>query len=1027
MESLQQLCFGPFRFDPVNQCLWQGEQVIDLAPKAFAVLSYLLTHPGRLVTKEELLQAVWPDVFVTDAVLKVRVREVRKALSEQAQAPQFIETLHRRGYRFMAKVTPVLDAADEGKVAPQQPPSANALVGRDSVVAQLHEHLQRARQGTRQIVFVTGEAGMGKTAVVDAFLEQANSQSQVLMASGQCVEHYGTGEAYLPMLQALSRLSRQAGAEKLPELLRQYAPTWLAQLPWLIEDAEHAPLQHEILGSNRTRMMREMGELCGVLARELTLVLVLEDLHWSDYATLDLLSWLARQREPARLLVLGTYRPVELILHDHPLKAVKQELQLHRQCNELALDFLNNAEVAEFLHRIFPAHAFPDQLAHVIHRRTDGNPLFLVNVVDYLRSQGMLAEHTDGARLTVELAEVQAALPQSLQLMIDKQLDRLTVEQQHVLAGASIAGAEFTVAAVAAGIAQDIVGVEECCEEWAQTQQFFRPLGAEELPDGTVTERYAFIHTLYQDVLCRRLPATRRTQLQRAIGLQKEAAYTGRTTEIAAELALHFEQGGELQRAVDYLRQAASNARYRYANRAALSYLTRALQLLEKLSVEEQTPLRLQLLEDCGHIRRSMADMLGAAEDFSKLLTYAQEWGLVDWEIAASLHLATVMSWIDRERCLTVVSEIHNRCDSMENSLTKAYARGWCGYWNLLWRHWDEPDAEACAAAVAAARRAGQREQLSPLLGRYSFFQSLRSDYRAAGETAAEGLQLALETGDASEYLLTLFFRAWALLHKGEWDTLYQLLHDDGLRMAEKNEHHLWILLFQLQLAGLAEEAFSFEIARELSERAVVQATRSDLPYGRLLGSIRMGFAQLGSGQLQPAYDCFRTSAEWLARERVLMDWILKIPLHLGLSRYWLASGDYRQASEEAATVCSLAAVPGERSYMALGHNTLAEIAVAEHDQQQAQNELKRAMAVLEGAEVPLAQWRVYATAAELADSLGNHAEAEQYWTRSATILNRLAARLESTPELRRTFLNAAPVRAILSHVPAADSFHRPS
>ncbi len=877
MESVQQLCFGPFRFDPVNQCLWRGEQRIDLAPKPFAVLSYLVTHPGRLVSKEELLQMVWPDVCVTDAVLKVRVREVRKALGEHAQAPNFIETLHRRGYRFIAKVTPVLDAAEVATLPPQQLGRANVLVGRDRVVAQLHQHLQQARQGTRQIVFVTGEAGMGKTAIVDTFLAQAGSQPRVLTASGQCVEHYGTGEAYLPVLQALSRLCRQAGAEELPALLRQYAPTWLAQLPWLIEDAEQAPLQHEILGTTHSRMMREMGELCGALARQVPLVLVLEDLHWSDYATLDLLSWLARQREPARLLVLGSYRPVELILRNHPLKTVKQELELHGQCTELALDFLTGVEVAEFLQRRFPDHVFPAQLAHVIYRRTDGNPLFLMNVVEYLRSRGMLAQHAGGWRLTVELAEVQEALPESLQLMIDKQLDRLDVEQQQVLAGASIAGADFTMAAVAAGLAQDMARVEECCEKLAQTRQFVRPLGAVELPDGTVTERYAFVHTLYQDVLYRRLPATQRTRLHRAIGIQKEAAHAGQSTAIAAELALHFEQGREFLRAIDYLRQAASNARYRYANRAALSYLTQALQLLDRLAAEEQKPLRLQLLQECGHVRRSMGDMSGAAQDYSQLIARAREQGLVDWEVAASLHLATVLSWIDRERCLTAVTEVNSRCASMEDSLPRTYARGWCGYWNLLWRQWGEQDAGACAAAVAAARRAGQREQLGPLLGRYCFFQSLRSDYRAASETAAEGLQLALEAGSASEYLLTLFFRAWALLHKGEWDTLYQLLHDDGLRMAERNEHHLWSLLFQLQLAWLAEQAFSFATARELSERALDQARQSGLPlpYGRLLGSIRLGFAQLGLGQLQPAFDCFRSGVDWLARERVLMDWIL--------------------------------------------------------------------------------------------------------------------------------------------------------
>jgi predicted ATPase len=189
------------------------------------------------------------------------------------------------------------------------------------------------------------------------------------------------------VLDAFGRLCRESGGERLVRLLEQYAPTWLSQLPALVSPEERERLRHETLGATPERMLREMAEMIEALTVEAPLVLVLEDLHWSDYATLDLLGALARRRETARLLVIGTYRPVDIIVSAHPLKGLKQELQGHGQCEEIALDSLTPPEVAAYLVGRFPKSA---PLVSVIHRRTDGNPLFLINFVEYFLAQGLL-------------------------------------------------------------------------------------------------------------------------------------------------------------------------------------------------------------------------------------------------------------------------------------------------------------------------------------------------------------------------------------------------------------------------------------------------------------------------------------------------------------------------------------------------------------------------------------------------------------------------------------------------------------
>src|SRR4029434_4355162 len=132
------------------------------------------------------------------------------------------------------------------------------------------------------------------------------------MARGQCSEHYGEGEPYLPLLEALGHLSRQPEGRALLAVLRQWAPLWLTQLPGLVSETELERLQRQLQGTTRARMLRELTEALEVFTTDTPLVLVLEDLHWSDHATVDVLAYMAQRHMPARLLVLGTYRPVEV-------------------------------------------------------------------------------------------------------------------------------------------------------------------------------------------------------------------------------------------------------------------------------------------------------------------------------------------------------------------------------------------------------------------------------------------------------------------------------------------------------------------------------------------------------------------------------------------------------------------------------------------------------------------------------------------------------------------------------------------
>ena len=205
------------------------------------------------------------------------------------------------------------------------------------------------QQGEQQIIFVSGEAGIGKTTLAECFLAHAKVGGTVRIGRGNCVEQAGQGEAYLPVLQALQQLCSAPDGEQVVAILRRYAPLWLLQLSGVIEADEQERLQRQVHGSSPQRMVRELAHALKELTAESPVILFFDDLQWSDAATLDFLAYLAQAREPTRLMVIGTYRPAETILSGSPLRGVVQGLNGRRQAQELALELLTQAEVEAYL------------------------------------------------------------------------------------------------------------------------------------------------------------------------------------------------------------------------------------------------------------------------------------------------------------------------------------------------------------------------------------------------------------------------------------------------------------------------------------------------------------------------------------------------------------------------------------------------------------------------------------------------------------------------------------------------------
>ncbi|PON13651.1 hypothetical protein C2W62_33230 [Candidatus Entotheonella serta] len=376
-RSPRWLHFGPFRLDLQRCALWCDDERLSLRPQTATVLQYLAERPDQVISTEELLAQNWLDTHVSNTVLRVCIREIRHVLEDKANDPQYVQTVRGQGYRFCGHVETIIPSTtnDPTMATPSE------LIGREQLLSQCYNAFQRALSGQRQVLFFSGEAGMGKTTVINAFLTGLEGTSRLCIAQGQCVELTGQVEAYMPMLAALSQLGLGADRERLISALYQAAPTWLTHLPMLVPNADREVLQRQVQGSTRARMIRELVDAFDVFTAERPLVLVLEDLHWSDPSTIDLLAVLAHRRTPAHLLVLGSFRPLELQVQGHPLGRLLQMLEENDHRHELTLPPLNHAAVQAYVKTRLQAPAAFD-VTNLLYERSAGNTLLLARLLD---------------------------------------------------------------------------------------------------------------------------------------------------------------------------------------------------------------------------------------------------------------------------------------------------------------------------------------------------------------------------------------------------------------------------------------------------------------------------------------------------------------------------------------------------------------------------------------------------------------------------------------------------------------------
>ena len=312
----------------------------------------------------------------------------------------------------------VLDLAGDARDAQlmaraERAQTAARVVGRAAELAALDRHWQATVAGKGRLVMVTGQPGAGKTTVVDGFARRLDDEREGMVALGRCSERLGGGEPYLPFLEAMSRLGASRHGALLRTVLKNRAPSWFAHL-FPVSSAQSSSSQSvvvpsasspsssertsdELVVGSQERMRRELVDALEELGRSHPVCLVLEDLHWSDLATTELIAYLGRRVRELPLLVVGSYRPSEMLQAAHPLRPILLELHGHGTSAELKLGFLSEEDVEAYLAMEFAGHRLPAGFAAWVHKKTGGTPLFMVDLLRYWSSGARWSRPTAGS------------------------------------------------------------------------------------------------------------------------------------------------------------------------------------------------------------------------------------------------------------------------------------------------------------------------------------------------------------------------------------------------------------------------------------------------------------------------------------------------------------------------------------------------------------------------------------------------------------------------------------------------------
>ncbi|MBW2289732.1 MAG: AAA family ATPase [Deltaproteobacteria bacterium] len=624
--------FGEFELDNSLYELRRDEQILEIGPRVFDVLAYLIDHSDRLVSKDELIQRVWGATAMSSSSVPTCIAAVRKVLGDDPADPQYIETLRGRGYRFIAELVQHLDAAEAGGHSAVATPALagdfgrSIFVERENELAALYAAFERTLSGTPQLVLVSGEPGIGKTRLLEEFALTTRDDGAVVLL-GRAIEGEGA-PAFWPWVQIVRTCVDFSDATTVPTALGPLASSLLTMVPELSEQLPNLPPPPKLDPDQaRFRLFDAVAALLTRAASERPLVVLLDDLHRADTASTRLLQFATREIRDAPILFIGTYRDAELSAESSRTKTLS-DLAREEPTRCIHLHGLTLDGVEKFVHHSAPQQrAASEALVTALYDQTGGNPFFLTQVVHLLAAEGRLDGYGTDTSWKVHL-------PGGIRDAVARQLDGLPTTTRQVLDVAAVAGREFESPVLASASDADPATTVAHLEPALQARIVSAVPGH--------VSRYRFAHVLLRDCIYDALPTLDRVHLHERIAVALETFHDGHLAPRAAELAYHYYEAiasAGVDRAIAYSLEAARWADSRLAYEDVPEHYRRALLLLEQQSPADPMEQG-RLLITLGESEIRAGEREEAQETFKSAVTIARELSEPDLLAKAALGLA---------------------------------------------------------------------------------------------------------------------------------------------------------------------------------------------------------------------------------------------------------------------------------------------------------------------------------------------------------------------------------------------------
>ena len=882
-------------------------------------------------------------------------------------------------------------------------------VGRKPELSKLHASFNSVRDGHGQLLCVTGEAGLGKTTLIEKFFsELATKNHECIIGRGRSSERLACSEGYLPIFEAIEGLLKSQVGYSFRKILKQVAPTWYVEVvPPSEDEPSDTSIRLEARLTSQERMKREFGTLLREISKIRPFILFFDDLHWADVSTIDMLSYVGNQCENLSLLILVGYRPTELLLSQNQFEQVKLGLQTRKVCKEISLDFLSREELEDYLELKFAGHNFPPEFIELCYQKTEGSPLFMVDLLNSLHESEVIKKQNNRWIITRRVSEVEDKLPDSIRSMIQRKINRLEKLDHQLLEVASIQGHEFDSAVLAKVFEIEESLVEERLQFLDNVHSFIRIVREQEFPDMTPTLHYEFVHILYQNAFYETLRLTQKSKLSNVVAETLLNFYKEKENEIAADLGYLFEAGRDYQRATDYFIMASEKASQIFAFSEAKLLLERAIKNSERLEGNEKTTRVFTAAMQLGELDLTTGAWDKSITEFKLAEKVAREEDNIAGIIFS--HCALANGFVSNkelakgrkygQKALESANSINFDIGAASAESVLALERCCIGELDEAIQYFDR--------AIPVLREKGSPIEAILGISFRGFIHEWRLEYDKLNQVCSWALDQSKEIGSA----LGIFQNLWTLgMGYGNYghmskalDTLFEVqklleLVDDqsGLRRVPNS------------LGWLYSELQDFESALYWNKLSLDYCQKEPEAEPEANTKVNLARDYLTLGELELAFENLK-SATKLFEEDIWFRWRYNIRLHLEWGRYWIARDDLKLANHHANISLQEAERTLSRKYVVWGNNLLGDIALLEDKLEDAQNHFNIAFNILNHYPCPIVERRLLNSAIDLAKKMKDGHKSEQLFSRKQAVIKSLADSIYEK-KLRKTFLSSRNV-----------------